>query len=220
MPHTVGRGPVPRRAIDRGNGVGLREFFAQVERSRGTGPRATVCKASALYRRARACPSPCLGRSKKRLWLAFGFRAGRAIAGDRPPPYGWGGCLRFTVGRGPVPRHAIGHASVHNVCRSRAPALDPFGSGCSRTTVTEARERSRGTGPRATVKKRAADRRARACPSPCLDRHEKRPWLACGFRVGRTITGDRPPRYGLGKGFSSPCAVREQVLPNYSFQLL
>ena len=28
------------------------------------------------------------------------------IAEDRPPPYGLQGCLRFTVGRGPVPRHA------------------------------------------------------------------------------------------------------------------
>ena len=40
-------------------------------------------------------------------------------------------------------------------------------------------------------------RRARACPSPCLDRNGKRPWPACGFRAGRAIAGDRPPRYGL-----------------------
>ena len=40
-PFTVGRGPVPRRAIDRGNGFGRRAFFAQIGRSRGTGPRAT-----------------------------------------------------------------------------------------------------------------------------------------------------------------------------------
>ena len=39
---TVGRGPVPRRAsIGTRNGVGWRVFFAQIERSRGTGPRAT-----------------------------------------------------------------------------------------------------------------------------------------------------------------------------------
>ena len=39
---TVGRGPVPRRAsIGTENGVGWRAFFAQVVRSRGTGPRAT-----------------------------------------------------------------------------------------------------------------------------------------------------------------------------------
>ena len=40
-PFTVGRGPVPRHAIGTGNGVGWRAFFAQVECSRGTGPRAT-----------------------------------------------------------------------------------------------------------------------------------------------------------------------------------
>ena len=45
-------------------------------------------------------------RSGKRRWSAFGFRADRVLAGDRPPRYGMRGCLRFTVGRGPVPRHA------------------------------------------------------------------------------------------------------------------
>ena len=40
-PFTVGRGPVPRRASIEENGVGWRAFFAQIERSRGTGPRAT-----------------------------------------------------------------------------------------------------------------------------------------------------------------------------------
>ena len=39
---TVGRGPVPRRAsIGMENGFGRWVVFAQVERSRGTGPRAT-----------------------------------------------------------------------------------------------------------------------------------------------------------------------------------
>ncbi len=104
---TVGRGPVPRRAsIGTGNGLGRRAIFAQVERSRGTGPRATVCKAVSFYRRARACPSPCLDRGGKRRWLACVFRVGRTIAGDRPPRYGMQGRLRFTVGRGPVPRRA------------------------------------------------------------------------------------------------------------------
>ena len=41
----VGRGPVPRRAsIETGNGLGRRAVFARVERSRGTGPRATIKK--------------------------------------------------------------------------------------------------------------------------------------------------------------------------------
>ena len=40
-------------------------------------------------------------------------------------------------------------------------------------------------------------RRARDRPSPYLDRHGKRPWLAFSIRLCRTIAGDRPPRYGL-----------------------
>ena len=36
------------------------------------------------------------------------------------------------------------------------------------------------------------------------------------FFLTRTLAGDRPPRYGPGKGFSSPCAVRDQASPNYS----
>ena len=36
-------------------------------------------------------------------------------------------------------------------------------------------------------------------PSPCLDQNEKRPWTAGGFRAGRAIAGDRPPRYELGR---------------------
>ena len=65
---------------------GPEEMFSRA-RSRGTGPRATVCKAASFHRRARACPSPCLGWNGKRLWAAGGFRAGRALAGDRPPRY-------------------------------------------------------------------------------------------------------------------------------------
>ncbi len=59
-------------------------------------------------------------------------------------------------------------------------------------------------------------RRARACPSPCLDRNERRPWSACVFRADRTIAGDRPPRYGPGRGSPRHAPVREQVLLNDS----
>ena len=144
-------------------------------------------------------------RSRKRRWLACVFRVGRTIAGDRPPRYGPGkGSPRhapflFTVGRGPVPRHAsVEETALVGVRFSR-------GSG----------DRG-GQAPALRLKKRAVYRRARACPSPCLDRNGKRLWLAFGFRAGRAIAGDRPPRYGPGR-FSSPCAVREQALPNYSF---
>ena len=76
---------------------GPEEIFSRA-RSRGTAPRATVFKAASFHRRARVCPSPCLGRGK-RPWAAGGFRAGRAFAGDRPPRYGEKtACV--TVGRG------------------------------------------------------------------------------------------------------------------------
>ena len=67
----------------------------------------------------------------KRRWLAFGFRADRAIAGDRPPRYGKKN-VPFTVGRGPVPRRA----SIEETVGFRA--------------FFARVERSRGTGPRAT----------------------------------------------------------------------
>ena len=63
----------------------------------------------------------------------------------------------FTVGRGPVPRHA---AVYRTLAGDRPPRYGPgwgslphapFGIRRSRTTVSGARGRSRGTGPRATV---------------------------------------------------------------------
>ena len=129
-------------------------------------------------------------------WLAFGFRAGRVIAGDRPPRYGMQGRFCFTVGRGPVPRHAsIGRRNS-----------------LGRWTMFAQVDRSRGTGPRATMKKRAAYRRARACPSPCLDRQEKRLWAVGDFRADRTLAGEtlsharvacEGPRATGPEGFSS-----------------
>ena len=45
---TVGRGPVPRHAASgTRNGLDRWTIFAQIERSRGTGPRATVDEAAA-----------------------------------------------------------------------------------------------------------------------------------------------------------------------------
>ena len=75
------------------------------------------------------------------------------------------------------------------------------------------RVRSRGTGPRATVVKAASlARRARACPSPCLDREGNA--LVC-VRFSRESDDRRgqAPALRAGKGFFSPCPVREQVLP-------
>ena len=136
-----------------------------------------MCKTVSVYRRARACPSPCLDRNGNRPWLAFGFRLGLTLAGDRPPRYGLQGRLRFTVGRGPVPRHAsVEETALVGVRFSRgsndrggqAPALR-----CARPSPFH--------------------RRARACPSPCLDREGNGVGLRAFFaRVGRSRgTGPR-----------------------------
>ena len=74
-------------------------------------PALRLSRPSPFHRRARACPSPCLDLHGKRRWSACGFRAGRTIAGDRPPRYGIvrvseSKNIPFHVGRGPVPRHA------------------------------------------------------------------------------------------------------------------
>ena len=154
-------------------------MFSRVNDCGGQAP--ALGEKRAACRRARACPSPCLDLHEKQPWSAWGFRAGRALAGDRPPRYGCRGRRCFTVGRGPVSRHA-------SICT---------GNGRGWRSVFAQIDRSRGTGPRATVCKAASfHRRARACPSPCLDLHEKQPWAVDDVRADRALAGDRPPRYG------------------------
>ena len=75
----------PSPCLGRGNGRGWRAVFAQIEHSRGTGPRATGQEVLTTVGRGQALAMP---RLRKRPWLACGFRAERAIAGDRPPRYG------------------------------------------------------------------------------------------------------------------------------------
>ena len=103
----------------------------------------------------------------------------------------------------------------HHFCRSGSPDPDPFGSRHSRTTeVFVLIGRSRGTGPRATVRRSPfKHRRAGACPPPCVwipsnlitpvgqDRRiltrsgAGTPELQrCSF--DREIARDRPSRYG------------------------
>ena len=92
-------------------------------------------------------------RSREWPLSAFGFRAGRAIAGACPPRYGLQGRLRFTVGRGPVPRHAsVEETALVGVRFSR-----------------ESNARG-GQAPATVCKAVSVYRRARACPSPCLGR--------------------------------------------------
>ena len=132
-----------------------------------------------LYRRAGACPPPCLGLSDAREGQALALRYGgrwlghRRIARDRPSPYGIED-VPFIVGRGPVPRHA-------------------WVIKCSR-----------GTGPRPTGGGRWLGHRAIA-----RDRPSPYGWKMFRFIVGRgpvprhaavyrTLARDRPSRYGMG----------------------
>ena len=90
-----------------GNGVDWRAVFAQSERARGTGPRPTSQEVLATVARWENL-SLAMPRAGKRPWLACGFRAERASAGDRPPPYEPRSSRhRSAVGK-PVPRHASG----------------------------------------------------------------------------------------------------------------
>ena len=129
----------------------LKRCFSRVVCSRGTGPRATVCKAVSVSRRARACPSPCSGA-----------------------------CVR-----------------------------------------------SRGTGPRATgpegvrltMPRSGSGEPELQSPASLLRIVQILKILllvACGFRVGRALAGDRPPRYGPERGFLRHVPVRDQASPNYS----
>ena len=119
---TVGLGPSDAtRACER---VSL-AIVCVPQRSRGTGPRATIVQAASLHRRARACPSPSFVHADARGGQAPALRLSRpsplprraracpspccglsdarggqapALRFSRPPP--------FPVGRGPVPRRA------------------------------------------------------------------------------------------------------------------
>ena len=83
-PFTVGRGPVPRHAAV------YRKLAGDRPPRYGIGTVAEP-KNGRLPRRARACPSPCSGLPKTRGGQAPALR-------EKTAP--------FTVGRGPVPRHA------------------------------------------------------------------------------------------------------------------
>ena len=77
-PLHVGRGPVPRHAwVDHS----VRAF----QRSRGTGPRATVAGQLLFHRRARACPSPCRDLHGKRPWAGVRFSRRSNDRGGQAP---------------------------------------------------------------------------------------------------------------------------------------
>ena len=117
----------------------------------GQAPALRFARPSPFYRRARACPSPCLGRGNGLGLRAFFAQVERSRGtGPRATVKK---SVPFTVGRGPVPRHAsVGETALADVRFSR-------------------RSSDRGgQAPALRLKKRAVYRRARACPSPCLDR--------------------------------------------------
>ena len=82
----------------------------------------------------------------------------------------------FTVGRGPVPRHARGYPAIARDRPSR------YGMG----GVSRARDRK----PR-------FHRRAGACPPPCSGLSKT---FARAVFVYCTLARDRPSRYGMGSG--------------------
>ena len=102
-------------------------------------------------------------------------------------------------GQAPALRAKAGFSAMRR-SGAGAPELRSLGT---RVLAGETRSDARvaSEGLRATEKKRAAYRRARACPSPC-----------CGPPKTR---GGQAPALRAKRG-SPSCAVREQVLPNYS----
>ena len=148
---TVGRGPVPRHApVCAATIRGL--WTADVFRSgceiagdrpprydektilRSVEPKTMRPKKRSPHRRARACPSPCPGLRSNHpcLWAVGVFRRDREIAGDRPPRYGEKNASPSRRARA-CPSPSFG-CQIASPCSSGAPAPEPFGSGCSRTT--------------------------------------------------------------------------------------
>ena len=137
-PFIVGRGPVPRH------------------RSGTRPPSPSVGQEHLLL--------ICSGADAPELQMGVNRSRIPTIAGDRPPRYGgetpflyrraWALACHTRMRAG-FPRHRSG-TRPPLLCRSRAPALDPFGSGRSRTTdggdVFPVGETSRSRFSRATVK--------------------------------------------------------------------
>ena len=114
-------GGVPGGSNDReGQALALRPRGVIYEDRAGT-------KNRPPYRRAGACPPPCPGESKNR-------------EEQKPPTY-----RHYTVGRGPVPRHASDNRTLFTTHDREGQALALRAAGAIRL-----KQRSRGTGPRPT----------------------------------------------------------------------
>ena len=167
---TVGRGPVPRHAaISRETAwVGVR-FSRRSDARGGQAPALRYARPSPFHRRARACPSPCCdlegnGLGRRAFFARVGRSRGtgpRATVREKPSLYrrAWALACHTRMREG-FPRHAA---------LARETAL--VGVRFSR------RSDARGGQAPALRKKRAAYRRARACPSPCNARGGQAPAL-------------------------------------------
>ena len=114
---------------------GPEEIFSRV-RSRGTGPRTTMKKTPTPSRRARACPSPCLGRGNDLGWRAVFAQIERS-RGTGPRATGQEGDL-VTVGRWENLSLAMCLAGrPPHLYRAGALAPDLFGCRRARTTRLE-----------------------------------------------------------------------------------
>ena len=112
---TVGRGPVPCRASVGETALGVR--VSRRSGARGGQAPALRRKQRAADRRARACPSPGLGRGNGLGWRAVFAQVGRSRGTG---PRATGKKRYFTVGRGPVPRRAsVGETALAGVRFSR-----------------------------------------------------------------------------------------------------
>ena len=173
MQFPVGRGPVPRRALNVPSTVG-----------RGPVPRRAL---------GHACAHP-LCRARAPALAPFGIRRSRTTVSSRSVGPEEIFYVNDRGGQAPALRGNGGGR-----------ALDPFGIRRSRTTVTGYVNDRGGQAPALRGKNvpftvglgpsdatRACERVSLATP-----RSGKRRWLACVFRAGRAIAGDRPPRYGL-----------------------
>ena len=111
------------------------------------------------------------------------FQKSLNVAGDRPPRYEKKR-LSFTVGRGPVPRHAA-------IAGDRPPRYGKKG-------VSEIAQRRGGQAPALRYPEPPPPyRRAGACPSPCSDRGGNPLGCAYGIR-GPSRYGKKQSRSGAG----------------------
>ena len=122
------------------------------------------------------------------------FRAERTIAGDRPPRYGMQGRFPFTVGRGPVPRHATIERETAWVCVQFSRRANDRG----------------GQAPALRYPRPPPfHRRARACPSPCRDRGNGFSLRAVFAQIGRSRgTGPRATGPERGSPRHAPFGIR------------